>query len=381
MTRPSNRRTMTIESLETREVLSATSVASQQYVLELINLTRTNPTAAADWIGKNVDAQTQATLEYYNVDLRSELSQIASARPQQPLAYNDRLAAAAHAQSEDQARNNYQGHNGSDGSDLGDRLDRAGYGDVLSNGENAFAYATSLDNAVDAFLIDWGVADKGHRRNILQPDVSGDESYSDVGVGIVATGGKPTPGRVGPYVVTMNFGSQKNDRAELLGVAFKDGNGDNFYSQGEGQGGVQVRAENLATGQVATTETTDAGGYQVSLLPGNYRVSGSKNGRLIRSQDVSVGTQNVKVDYDLSDPWATQEAEKPVVRVVAVPQVAAPKPQPVAIALKAEPVAVALKVESAPVVPVAPSHPVAPAVNPLSWITSWTAYRNGKRIG
>ncbi len=368
---------MTLESLEKREVLSATTQASQQYVLELLNLARTNPAGAAQWIEKHVDAQTQATLNYYNVNLQQELQSIASSPVQPPLAYNGQLASAAKGQSQDQADHNFQSHAGSDGSDPLARISRAGYGDVLSNGEDAFAYATSLDNAIDAFLIDWGVADKGHRRNILQPGVSGGDAYSDVGVGIVTTPGSTTSGHIGPYVVTIDFGRQSGSKAQLLGVAFNDTNNDSLYSMGEGQGNVVVQAQNVATGQVTSTQTTEAGGYQVALDPGNYRITGSLNGQVIRTQDVQVGTTNVKIDFNLTQPWA-QTTPAPVQVVKAAVQVvkAAALPAPV---VTPTPIAT---VTNAISTPVAATSSVSPSVmNPMSWITSWTAYRGGKRIG
>ena len=45
-----------------------------------------------------------------------------------PLVYDDRLEAAARAHGADMARIGFFSHTGSDGSDIGTRLHRAGYG-------------------------------------------------------------------------------------------------------------------------------------------------------------------------------------------------------------------------------------------------------------
>ena len=68
--------------------------------------------------------------------------------------------------------NQYQSHTGSDGSSPDQRMEQAGYTDASSTGENAYAYSTSVDEAMQAFLLDWGVSDQGHRRNLLQANVS-----------------------------------------------------------------------------------------------------------------------------------------------------------------------------------------------------------------
>ena len=69
MSRPSFRRQMTIEGLERREVLSTAPTGATQEALYLLNLARTNPAQAANWIGAQVqrDADLKATLNHYGV--------------------------------------------------------------------------------------------------------------------------------------------------------------------------------------------------------------------------------------------------------------------------------------------------------------------------
>jgi len=64
-------------------------------------------------------------------------------------------------------------------------------------------------------------------------------------------------------------------------VAYTDTDGNDFYSVGEGRGGVQIAAQLL--GGATTTVTTDApGGYDTKLVAGTYNVtmSGGGLGRL-----------------------------------------------------------------------------------------------------
>lgn len=60
-------------------------------------------------------------------------------------------------------------HNQPNGSTSDSRIAASGYTNTSSTGENAYAYAQSVDQAMKAFLIDWGVSDSGHRDHILQP--------------------------------------------------------------------------------------------------------------------------------------------------------------------------------------------------------------------
>jgi len=310
MSRPSFRRTMTLESLEKREVLSAAPDGLRQYALELINLARTNPSGAADWITAHADDKVQRDVAHFGVDLNQELSQIRAAPAQPPLAWSDALGVAAQGQSQDQADHNFQGHNGSDGSDLSARLNRVGYGDLISAGEDAFAYAKSVDHSMAAFLIDWGFTgnNKPHRQNILQNGVSAADAFSEVGIGIVHTGNDGTATTVGPNVVTIDFGRPKNGQPQVLGVAYDDKNGNGSYDLDEGHAGVHIHAVNLDTQASADVDTAGGGGYQFPLAPGKYELTATVGGSVVGRQDVTMGTQNLKVDFNLTNPTVVAPA-------------------------------------------------------------------------
>jgi uncharacterized protein YkwD len=320
MTRLKTRRTLRLESLESRELLTGgLPTAQEQYMLELVNLARTNPTQMADWISSHIDGNDKATMNAYNTDLSAELEAIRSSTPTQPLAWNSTLSGTADSQSQYQADNEVQTHTGPNGVSLEQRLDAAGYTDRLADGENAYAYAKSVDHAMKAFLIDWGVASHGHRGNLLQPDTPADRMYNEVGIGIVAT----DPGsKVGPFVMTQDFGRRDNSQSELVGVVFKDQDGDHFYTPGEGQGGVTIEVDDASGEKVAETSTWGSGGYQIPLAPGSYKVTALVNNQIVRSQNVTIGDVNVKVDYDLSQSWQGGTL------AAMTPKVQAPTPTP-----------------------------------------------------
>jgi hypothetical protein len=296
------RRSLRLESLESREMMASGGPSAQaQYMLELINLARTNPQQTADWVVSHAkaDPDIMATLDYFNVDLSKVAHDIAGSPARPALAWSDTLAGTATGQSNDQVRMGTQSHSGADGSSLTQRLDNAGYTNRVSAGENAYAYAKSVDHSMEAFLIDWGVASNGHRNNIMEPASDPENFYREVGIGIVKSSGSG----VGPTVITQDFGRQANSKAEILGVVYNDDDHDHLYAPGEGVGDVEIDVINASTGATQVTRTWDAGGYQVAVNPGTYSVVARVNGQVVNINKVTVGDQNVKVDYDLSDPW------------------------------------------------------------------------------
>src|SRR5262249_52390430 len=151
---------------------------------------------------------------------------------------------------------------------------------------NSYAYAQSVDHAMKAFLIDWGVSGNGHRGNLLQPDTPDSKTYSEVGIGIAAT----NPGsQVGPFVMTQDFGRPANFQPQVVGVVYGDKNGNNLYDPGEGQGGVTIVVDDVNGEEVAETTTWDSGGYQIPLAPGNYRVTAIDQGQVVDSQNITIG--------------------------------------------------------------------------------------------
>lgn len=363
------------ENLESRQLLS-TGVTSQgpsadaQYMLQLLNEARTNPAGAAQFIKSNVTTNIQDTLNYYGVNLQATLQEIANATPQPPLAWNDQLAQAAQGHSQDMATNQFQSHTGSDGSSPQQRVAAAGYANATAVGENAYAYAHSVDQAMEAFLLDWGVPDGGHRANIQQPGVSSQNAYRDVGIGLAST---PPGSSFGPMVVTQDFASQANEQAQVVGVAFHDNQGTGFYAVGEGAGGVQITAVNTQTGQVSSTQTWASGGYELALAPGQYQLIASVNNQVIASRSISISNVNVEQDFTVpNNPTGGSlqdaiNAAQPIKTTPAVfyTPIAPQQPQP-QVQIQAQP----QQPQAQPI----QYGSVTPAVAPITWSWSrWTA--------
>jgi len=229
MTRPNHRRSLRLENLESRELLSGTPrTAETQLMFEMVNSARTNPAATANWLEDNITPDVQSTLDYYHVDLNSTLRTIANTPAKPPVAWNSSLADAAQGHSQDMANTNVQTHSGSDGSTIDSRIQQSGYGKAVTTAENAYAYASDVKQAMEAFLLDWGVADQGHRRNLLQGNVSSENAFKEVGIGIVRTNNP----KFGPVVVTQNFARPADSQASLLGVAYSDNDGTGRYGAG-----------------------------------------------------------------------------------------------------------------------------------------------------
>jgi uncharacterized protein YkwD len=375
MARYKFRRSPAVENLESRQLLS-TGVSSQgptneaQYMLQLINEARTDPSGAAAFIQSNITPDITATLNYYGVNLSSTLQAISSATPQPPLAWNADLAQAAQSHSQDMATNQFQSHTGSDGSSPTQRIQSAGYTNANTVGENAYSYADSVTDAMEAFLLDWGVSDDGHRQNIQQMGVSADDAYRDVGIGLVTTDSSSS---VGPLVVTQDFASQANEQAQVVGVAFNDTQGTGFYAVGEGVGNVQITAVNTQTGQVSSTQTWASGGYELALNPGQYQLIASQNNQVIASRTISISNVNVEQDFIMSNApvgGSLQSAisaaqPQPVAPTPLVTKVAAPTPS---ITTPAAPQPV--QAQAQPVL----YSPITSTPSPISWNwSSWTA--------
>jgi len=298
-----------VDQLERRAVMAAGGPSDQaQYMLELINEARTNPAAAAQRAASQDTTDLTMTMDYYGESISNAVAQVSQTPAKQPLAWNDSLAAAAQMQSQFQADSGQQTHSGPNGMNLDQRMASKGYTGQTNASENAYAYAKSVDNAMQAFLMDWGVADKGHRRNLLQGNVGKDQSFNEVGIGIVATSNKD----LGPLVVTQNFArSSARPNPKLVGVIYNDSDRNDFYTPGEGVDQVLIRAQNLDTGEVSTTTNWDSGGFQMDLQPGRYTVSARRGVRSLGVQNVTVGSENVKLDF-VANPDASPVITTPV---------------------------------------------------------------------
>jgi hypothetical protein len=121
-----------------------------------------------------------------------------------------------------------------------------------------------------------------------------DPKFFEVGIG----------NRVGEYkgfnalMMTQNFATNKGPF--LTGVAYSDSVlANQFYTPGEGLGGIVITAIRDGGDQRFTTQTSAAGGYSLQLPKGRYSImaSGLGLGDSHFLPDVLIGTTNRKLDF------------------------------------------------------------------------------------
>ena len=284
MSNPSVWRTLTIESLEPRFLMSVSMSPYDQLLLELINRARANPTAEA---------------ALYGIDLNQGLpAGTISAVAKQPLAPNQILINVAGAHSQDMLDNNYFSHTNLAGQSPSDRAIAAGYPTWV--GENiAWGGSTGAINQVQHVHARHEnlFESPGHRQNMLR------STYEEIGVGV----------RFGPYtyagntynssMVTEKFGSPGINPV-ITGVVYTDAadgstNDDDFYSLGEQVSSGTITATHLATGAVFTASIGTSGGYALQVGSGTYNVMATHGvtGQSYLATSVVVASENVKVDF------------------------------------------------------------------------------------
>ncbi len=145
-------------------------------------LPRTTPssTGARTTTSPGITAELQAVVDLVNKE-RAKAGCTA-------LTIDDKLMLAAQRHSQDQADHKTMTHDGSDGSDVGDRLDRVGYA-WRAYGENV-----AWNQQTPAAVMDAWMNSPGHRANILNC------SFTEIGVGVARSNG--------PYW-TQDFGTPR----------------------------------------------------------------------------------------------------------------------------------------------------------------------------
>jgi hypothetical protein len=266
--------------------------ALDQYLIELINRARLDPVGEAARLG---------------IDLNQGLSQgkIGTA-PKQPLAFDPALTDSARGHSKWMLDKDVFSHTGANGSDPGDRIEAAGYkltgdwrwGENISwRGSTGVAedQVKSIETQHDSLF-----KSSGHRVNILQDD------FREVGTGIVSGEFK----QYNALMVAENYG-KTGEGVFLTGVAYDDLNNNDFYTPGEGRGGIKVEATLQGAGKhtVLSDTTGAAGGYEIAVAPGTYSVKFSGGGLAAPvTKTVTLGNENEKLD--LIDP---QDVKAPAV--------------------------------------------------------------------
>lgn len=156
-------------------------VALERGVLDELNRARSNPQDYAAGLEREIqyyqgtlfrrpgDESALQTREGVSA-VREAIRVLRQTRPMSALHTSNGMTLGARDHVTDQAPRGLMNHKGTDGSMAWDRVSR--YGDWKSKiSENmTFGPATAHD-VVAALLIDDGIADRGHRKNILDPEV------------------------------------------------------------------------------------------------------------------------------------------------------------------------------------------------------------------
>lgn len=286
----------------------------EQLLLEYTNRARADGIAEANRLAN--DPTFANTYALFGINPANIISQYTASvangyidRHAQPLAFNATLLQAARLHSQDMLTNAFQGHNSSvnppapfqSGFSQAQRAAALGY--IGGVAENVYAFSTAVPFAHAGFAVDWGSETPshpdynpafagqgmqnpaGHRRNLHNGD------FNEAGFAVVLG----TNGSIGPQVVTQKM---SDSRVPLItGVAYVDQDNNDFYTPGEGRGGIRVEVQ----GALFHAITSASGGYAVPV-PGNgtYLVTFSGEGIQTWSTQVVVANEsNVKVDYVL----------------------------------------------------------------------------------
>ncbi|MDE5074394.1 MAG: FG-GAP-like repeat-containing protein [Trichodesmium sp. St5_bin8] len=273
-----------------------------QYMLELVNRSRTDPQAEADL--------------YLDGNLNEGLSEgQISSDAKQPLAFNLKLNTAAKGHSQWMLDNNIFSHTGANGNKSGDRMRDSGYifTGIYGSGEN-IAWKGTIGTPNFTTFVEKNhkglVRSKSHRLSLMRSNLQE--------VGISSLQGEFTFEGINYNTVmtTQNFAYSGASGPFITGVAYTDAvKDDNFYTVGEGISGIIVTAVNTNnSNNIFTTTTWDAGGYSLDVDPNKtYDVtfSGDLNGDGqpgdTATYQVKVSSENVKLDV-VSDSLPTPNA-------------------------------------------------------------------------
>ena len=254
--------------------------APEQYLIELINRARLDPLAEA---------------ARHNRALNADLAPgTIAVKAYEPLAPDTRLEDASLFHSEWMLDTDTFSHTGAGGSNPGERMADASYD---FTGSWSWAENLAWSGTTGRIDLENIIADQheglylseGHRKNTFS------DKIREIGVAQVRGDFTHEGTTYDSSMVTLNFARTGTD-LHLTGVAFRDLDGDGFYSIGEGMGGIGFRTD---TGR---TDSADAGGYSLAQSPDRtLDVTIDRDGRDIGRIRVDLGDRNAKLDVIETD--------------------------------------------------------------------------------
>ena len=165
-------------------------------------------------------------------------------------------------------------------------------------------------------------SDQGHRRNLLQANVTSDNAFQDVGIGIVQTSNS----KFGPDGGHPGLRQPEQRPGRAAGRRLLRQPGHQLYGPGEGQGErPDRRHQPRHRRRLHDHRLGDAGGYQMPLPAGRYQVTASVNDKVVQTSRVDIGNQNVKQDFLLNQPWDGRNRQHVINSVTPAPATPAPR--------------------------------------------------------
>lgn len=249
--------------------------AGEQYLLELINRARLDPAAEAQRYGLGLNAG----LAPGTID----------ADAKQVLAPNDKLEAAATRHSTWMLQTNSFSHTGAGGTDAGERMETAGY-----RFTGSWSWRENLAWVGTTGTIDMQAAIRQHHEGLYRSEShrvnTFAESIREIGIGQVAGTFDTQGNSYRSSMLTEKFAAAGDD-VFVTGVAYRDADRDDFYSVGEGQGGVWIR------GGGSSDSAAAAGGYAIAVNPQDtLRVAVGQGNTVLARVDIDTTQGNAKLD-------------------------------------------------------------------------------------
>lgn len=270
--------------------MSVAPTAYEQYLLELINWARAHPEDQAQRLG---------------IGLNDGLPPNAiPAIPARPLDFAAGLLDVARTHSQWMIDHDTLSHIGADGADAAARIRGEGYWVAYEDSnravpENIFRQIAPDGSDLASLILaahNGLFADPTARLNML------DSIYTFTGLG-ASTGSIGTGADANSLLLTEDFSylysmhpSLPQPPGALVGVVIDDRDGDDFYTVGEGLGGVFITA--AGSGGTFHTMTRDAGGFSLALPAGDYTVTFDIAGKTT-SANLTMGYGNGKIDAEL----------------------------------------------------------------------------------
>ena len=245
--------------------------AQEQYLIELINADRLDPTSAAATYGTGL-----------NVGVTTAMGGPIQSTPMQVLAHNVHLEGAANDQTEFLLEDGqYFGHTGEGGSSITDRVLATDYANPLTFRENLSVIFNPGRNQ-EALVED-------HHENLYNsaPHRAAifDENQADIGIGLQTGEFRGS----NASMLTEVFGAQSGGRY-VTGVAYTDTNNNDFYNIGEALSDVSFASTS------ASTDSAAAGGYALDADGNSTDVTISLDGTELGQVTIDTSDGNAKLD-------------------------------------------------------------------------------------